>query len=301
VAPIDADHPESADGRLAAARSIGDALSAIPVNDDAEHLIVAAHGPLHGFPFAAFINGTTTLPRTTTAVTHVPSLSVLALALSRSRDNARPQTFAAYAVTSADDEDRESFECVLDEVAFAAATVRASGPAASKSAVVRALETVDVLHLTCHGLFDDADPLGSGLLLGNGTDRPPRAPRTTDERDSFVLTARELLDTESRCRLVALQACSSGVQQERNLGDEFEGLIRALLYSGVSTVIVSLWNVDRDSSNAAFRVFYREWLGTGVPVGVAWQRAQVALRDGGEPAWRHPYHWAPFACIGDFR
>jgi CHAT domain-containing protein len=110
------------------------------------------------------------------------------------------------------------------------------GSAASRAKVVEALadeasrQAVDVLHVACHGYFDAAEALKSGLLL---------AP----EGDDGTLTAEQIFGLQLRAELVTLSACESGVN-ERRPGDELIGLTRALIYAGTSSVLVSLWRVD---------------------------------------------------------
>jgi CHAT domain-containing protein len=100
-----------------------------------------------------------------------------------------------------------------------------------------------------------------------------------------------------------MRACSSGHQGERNRGDELEGLTRALLYAGASAVVVSLWNVDQESSGDIFRRLYRKWSphDDTIPLWRAWSEAERQGLSSSKPALRHPYHWAPFTVIGDPR
>ena len=118
-------------------------------------------------------------------------------------------------------------------------------------------ETLDVLHLACHGRFDAEDALRSGILLAPGAD-------DADEMDA-TLTARELLTYRLRADLVTLSACESGVNKNRP-GDELIGLTRSLIYAGTPSVIVSLWRVDDLSTSLLMQSFYRHLL---KPMGAA--------------------------------
>ena len=155
------------------------------------------------------------------------------------------------------------------------------------------------------GHFDDQRPLRSGLVLGDGEQRPPRDLRSIPfiERRNFVLSARDLLRSEIRADLVTLRACSTGIQGERNTGDELEGLARSLIYAGSPSVIVSLWNVDQESSRDLVREFYARWRAT--PGQSKWRALWEAQRrfraDVERPHLQHPYHWAPLVLIGDWR
>lgn len=75
----------------------------------------------------------------------------------------------------------------------------------------------------------------------------------------FLLTARELMRSSIDAELITLRARarSTGLQGERNAGDEFDGLTRALLSAGSRAVLVSLWNVDQRSSFELMRHYGR--------------------------------------------
>jgi CHAT domain-containing protein len=302
--PIDPERPHEVDLALVSLWEVTAALQALePTLGDGESLVIAPHGPLHGFPFAAIPLNDGRPLGVAYPVTYVPSLATLSLALTRTDPLVATPTVHTFSVTSADDPHHAVFEASEDDFPKSVHTVRVSGPEASKAAVVQALASADILHIACHGVLDARDPMASGLLLSDGSRRPPRRPATPEDWGRFVLSAREILDIVSTCRLVVLRACSSGVQGERNRGDEFEGLTRALLYAGAQRVIVSLWNVDRDSSKETFTRFYREWLGRdGHPsVASTMSTAQRSLLEVATAPWSHMYHWAPFICIGDFR
>ncbi len=215
------------------------------------------------------------------------------------------------------------------------------GPAARKAQVLATLadeagrQAVDVLHIACHGTFDPAEALKSGLLL---------AP----DGDGGLLTAEEIFGIQMRAELVTLSACESGVN-ERRPGDELIGLTRALIYAGTPSVLVSLWRVDDLATSLLMEQFYRAWRG-GMGKAQALQAAQCwlmrlprdealtalrAARDQALAAYRqaggedlrarqwwaalaarcseleeeyrpgdcpfaHPYYWAPFVLVGDW-
>jgi tetratricopeptide (TPR) repeat protein len=284
-------------------------LRFLPAVEGAELLLVAPHGPLHLLPIHALrdTDGRYVIERF--GVSYVPSLSTLLYAV-RSKDDERPQPPSVYAagVASASDRHPEFFE--EDRAIFEGMAVRlvtgVGVTGASKTQIEDQIGQHDVAHLTCHGHFDDVDPMRSGLLVSDGAQRPPRnlAAIPLGRRAGFLLSAQELLEGEVPAELVTLRACSTGLQSERNAGDEFEGLTRSLLYSGARSVIASLWNVDQRSSLALLRRFYSYWIGSGVR-DEKWRALARAQRDflieADETYLRHPYHWAPLTLIGDWR
>jgi CHAT domain-containing protein len=220
---------------------------------------------------------------------------------------ARRSVFCA-GVASREDTRAELFEqdrAIFDGCAFEQVAVE-SGISAAKETVRRCLSGPAVVHLTCHGFFDETRPLNSGLLLSNGRDRPPRNSRQIPflERSNFILSAGDLLRTPMSAELVSLRACSTGLQTERNAGDEFEGFSRTLLQAGNAAALVSLWNVDQESSQRFFRRFYQMWADPARPMQkwrALWMTQKEFLRETAEPFLQHPYHWAPLVLIGDWR
>ena len=137
----------------------------------------------------------------------------------------------------------------------------------------------DVVHFSCHGKFDDLDPLSSGILLYGG-----------------VLTAREIFGMRLNSELVTLSACQTGLN-ERSPGDELIGLTRAFLYAGSPSVVVSLWSVDARSTQELMLEFYG-LLRDGYSIALALQEAQKRMMEREE--YSHPYYWAPFILVGDW-
>ena len=94
--------------------------------------------------------------------------------------------------------------------------------------------------------------------------------------------------------------CETG-RREVSRGNELIGLTRALLYAGASSILVSLWAVHDESTGQLMTDFYR-WLyddaGNKVRAeAIALREAMLELRKKRE----HPYYWAPFILVGDWR
>lgn len=177
------------------------------------------------------------------------------------------------------------------------------GDQASKSLVKDSLESasgaIDVLHFACHGKYDWKTPLRSHIKLASSRSGGDNA----EEPD---LTAEEILDLEMRANLVTLSACESGVS-DRRPGDELIGLTRSLIFAGTPSVVASLWSVNDMSTGALMEDFYRSLLGSGrgsvsepmLTKAQALQAAQLHVMKAQN--FRHPYYWAPFILVGDWR
>ena len=66
-----------------------------------------------------------------------------------------------------------------------------------------------------------------------------------------------------------------------------------LLYAGARSLVVSLWNLNDQTTSTFMNVFYREWL-NGTPKGDALRAASQEVRR----ERPHPFFWAPFYLVG---
>jgi CHAT domain-containing protein len=67
--------------------------------------------------------------------------------------------------------------------------------------------------------------------------------------------------------------------------------------------MVAMWNVDQASSHGLLANFYAR-LATHGNFSAKWRalrEAQLTCVDSDDENLRHPYHWAPFVLIGDWR
>jgi CHAT domain-containing protein len=125
---------------------------------------------------------------------------------------------------------------------------------ASKSLFLEKIEgerdSLDVLHFSCHGYFDNTDALKSGIMLA-----PEGGSNAVDSKE-WNLTAEEIFRLELKADLVTLSACESGINEQKP-GDELIGLTRALIFAGTPSVIVSMWAVDDLSTSLLVQRFYQ--------------------------------------------
>ncbi|MBW4504720.1 MAG: tetratricopeptide repeat protein [Scytonema hyalinum WJT4-NPBG1] len=289
----------------------GELLKFLPVVQGVQLLCIAPHGPLHLLPLHALRTPDGKYLLEHFACTYCPSFSTLSYCLLRAlpQSSGKPSVYVA-GVASREDKKLEFFEqdCEIFDNQKWIITADIGTVDAAKAQVLQQLSDIDydVVHLTCHGYFDDKDPLNSGLLFSNGLEKPPRFPKSVSifDRKHYLITARDFLRTRMNTYLMTLRACSTGIQAERNAGDEFEGISRALLYAGNAAVIVSLWNVDQESSQKLLANFYRYWTEADPPVEkwrAFWQAQRDFLAATEELFLSHPYHWAPLILIGDWR
>jgi CHAT domain-containing protein len=139
-----------------------------------------------------------------------------------------------------------------------------------------------ILHIVCHGSFDMADPMHSGLLL----------------KDSRV-DASEIARSSIRFDEVVLSACSSGwrpleVQDIELSGDDILGLPGAFLEAGARSVLVSIPYAD-DEAAYRFMVLYHEFRSQGRTPMTALQETQIRML---EDSRYEPFTWVGFTVYG---
>ncbi len=171
------------------------------------------------------------------------------------------------------------------------------------------------IHFSCHGVFNFDYPLLSLLALADAIestseinppqipeinlpqpplskgglqeDRPesPETPRYVTMRSGRkanpekCLTLREIFaDLElSKCNLVTLSACETGLTSSTEMTDEYIGLPSGFLYAGSMNVVSTLWSVDDFATAILMIKFYQELL-PKVSVAVALNTAQNWMR-----------------------
>ncbi|WP_077799473.1 CHAT domain-containing protein [Streptomyces sp. JHA26] len=284
-------------------------LAALPQVSDRELLCVAADGPVHDLPLHALPlpgDGRPLIERH--AVVQVTSATMLLRLAGLPPAHAGPAVYVG-AVAAHDDPVHERLEQDRDLVTGAGRPViGAAGTDATPDAVAAGLRKASVAHLAAHGWFDVAEPMDSGVFLSHGGRRPPRDPYAIDIRARLdhLLTARRLAREGLRLDVLTLRACSTARRDAHSTG-YLEGIVQALLHSGVRTVVATLWDVDDTSSRRLFADFYRYYLGDcdGTPAREPWralweaQRAMLRHPDG--PWQSHPFHWAAPALFGLWR
>lgn len=167
-----------------------------------------------------------------------------------------------------------------------------------------------LLHVATHGFFKsdvefeqnenydngfnhvEKNPLfRSGLLLA-GSAKSSNISNSFDEEDG-VLTAYEAMNLNlDNTELVVLSACETGIGEVRN-GEGVYGLQRSFMVAGAKSVIMSLWQVDDNTTQELMINFYRNWL-SGKDKFESFKLAQRELK----AEYADPFHWGAFIILG---
>ena len=137
-------------------------------------------------------------------------------------------------------------------------------------------ERPDALHLSCHGWFDESQPMQSGLSLIGASGQ------------EALLTAEELKESDFAVRLVVLSACVSG-RVSAKPGEEVYGVARALLQAGASSLVATVSDIPDIVGYLLAREFYRGWVVERLSKVEALQRAHIFMR---RQTCQQIYDWA---------
>jgi CHAT domain-containing protein len=247
----------------------------------ASRLIIVPHGALHYLPFHALFDGQDYLIAHH-EISYLPAASFLRYCYEAQPSgsdfliagNSRAGSLS-YTVQEAQSIARLWGRPALLEDEVTIASIQSAAPSCR------------LLHLAAHGSFRADNPLFSGLSLADGW-----------------LTTLDIFNLRLNASLVTLSACETG-RSVVGGGDELLGLMRAFLYAGASSLVLSQWAVDDRSSALLMEHFYTG-LSQGETKGMAMRKAQLSFlpghgESGGEisETYTHPYYWAPFFLVGD--
>ncbi len=195
------------------------------------------------------------------------------------------------------------------------------GPKATERSAKENLGRYSVCHIASHARLDHSSPERSYILLAPG------------EGEDGHLTVEEIYGLSlDRSPLVTLAACRTAVSV-RSEGGELIGISDAFLAAGANAILATLWPVDDAAAEQVIKRFYARL--RSAPAAEALRLAQLDVmalgsvqgstgvtRDlvesppdkdtpsatgaGGSPVgpsedYAHPYFWAPFVLIGDWK
>jgi len=254
------------------------------------HVVVVPHGMLHYLPFQALRDQEGRYLIESYTVSYLPSASVLKYAREKNRGNHADLFAVANPVTDLSPLPAAEVEAREVSALFDRKQVLL-GPRATKTRFKSEGPRYDLLLFSTHGEMIESEPLKSNLRF------------TPTQQDDGKLTVSEIFDMEVKANLVTLSACETGLARGTKgdfpQGDDLVGLSRAFIHAGAPSVVASLWKVSDDSTVEMMRSFYSN-LKT-MPKAEALRQAQLGLAKSNAMAFSHPYFWAPFILVGDWK
>ena len=128
---------------------------------------------------------------------------------------------------------------------------------------------------------EENPPLTKGGLEGLSSNKSYIRSRRGETFDiAECLTLEEIFNLSlSKCSLVTLSACETGLTDIRDNTDEYIGLPSGFLYGGATSIISTLWAVNDVSTAILMIRFYEIFLSeTRPPVAIALRESQLWLR-----------------------
>lgn len=148
---------------------------------------------------------------------------------------------------------------------------------------------VSYLHLATHGTLIPSEPRESYLTMARG-----------DKLSVSEITGYRLDSSQGDLNLVTLSACQTALAERSGASDgsDLRSLADAFSFAGCRSMVASLWKVEDNATRDLMVAFYKN-LKQGQSKAAALQGAQVALLK--QDKYAHPFFWAPFILIGDWR
>ena len=242
---------------------------------------IIPHGILHDLPLHTLkIDDQFLIERN--PVFYAPSLTVLDVVLNqRESSNSIVENVSIFGNPT---EDLNHAEVEANLIARKFNVKSILGSLITKEALTSSFQTSTLVHIAGHGHFSAESGMDSGILL----------------KKSKHYCARDIYEIQNKAELVVLSCCETGLNQ-RLVGDELLGFVRALLLTGTSSLVVSQWRIQDESTKEILLHFYDTILKKpNVPLAVALQEAMLQFVENDEKSFSF-YHWAPFVLIGSWR
>jgi CHAT domain-containing protein len=144
-----------------------------------------------------------------------------------------------------------------------------------------------ILHLAMHTIIDNEKPLYSKLVFSK---------EKNDSQEDGYLNTYELFNLNLNGELAVLSACNTGTGKLER-GEGIISLARGFFYSGIPSVVMTLWEIEDHSSADLVTLFY-ENLKKGMTKDAALQQAKLVYLQNSDQLHAHPYFWAGFVSIG---
>jgi CHAT domain-containing protein len=146
----------------------------------------------------------------------------------------------------------------------------------------------NIIHLAMHGILNPEEPLLSSLAFSDNAKQG---------EDNF-LHAYEISNLNLNASLVVLSACETGYGKFRQ-GEGIMSLAHSFMYSGASSVLMSLWQVNDYSTGEIMRHYYTA-LAQKTPKDEAIRKAKLNYLEAAPSSQAaHPAYWAAFVPVGD--
>lgn len=273
-----------------------------------KNLLIIPQGVLHYLPFSSLLDSDEKYLVQRFSISYAPSASVIKFCFEK-KESANKEIFAIGNPLFEDLPPLDAAEIEVKRFAsiFSSPLILTQDKA-TEAKFKEECKDFKILHLATHGELNKLYPLKSNLRL------------TKEGIEDGRLTVEEIFDLNLSANLVTLSACETGLsgayrklskrareKQDGQFppGDELVGLTRAFIYAGTPSIIATLWTVYDESTARLMGEFYKNL--KVMPKAEALRRAQLSIINSevrttkGEISGSHPFFWAPFTLVGDWR
>lgn len=263
------------------------------------HLIIVPDGPLWETPFQALKDRKGRYLIEAAAISYVPSLTILRDRIRGARPRPSARTVLAMGKANFGTTRKPPAQLMSDLAPLPEAERQVkqltaiygltrsrvyTGDNATEERFKLEAPGYGIVHVASHGLFDEASPLYSSIVLSAGA-----------SADDGLLEAWELLDLDLQAELVILSACETGRGRIAS-GEGVVGTTWALLAAGAHAAVVSQWKVEASSTTQLMTAFHRRLAAEAGSKADHLRGATLEIMR--NPRYTHPFYWAPFILVG---
>jgi CHAT domain-containing protein len=149
-------------------------------------------------------------------------------------------------------------------------------------------ENYSLLHISSHfKLKSPGTDLSSYLLLGDGT-----VLSLAEMRKNYDFDGIDLL---------TLSACETAISRQTKRGREIDGFAILAQNKGAKGILATLWQVNSPFTSQFMPAFYQQLTDQNVALSKAEALQQVQKTFIQTDEYAHPYYWAPFILMGNWR
>lgn len=158
---------------------------------------------------------------------------------------------------------------------------------ATKKSFLKISDKHSIIHLATHCIVDDKNPMFSKICF-SGQDN--------SENGSFLYNF-ELFNLKLNSDLVVLSACHTG-SGKLVKGEGILSIARGFACSDCSSIVMSLWQVNDESTAAIMGNFYKN-LSEGKKIDESLRQAKLSYLEKADGFHSSPFFWAPFIVAGN--
>lgn len=181
-----------------------------------------------------------------------------------------------------DQEDKLS--SISDEITTISKIVKGEkyiGEDSKKKIFLENNKNYSILHLAMHAEIDNENPMFNKLIFSDGE-----------------LTASEIYISNSKANMAVLSACNTGFGKLEK-GEGVISMARAFHFSGIPSVVMSLWKVPDKETKKIMINFYKH-LEKGESKSESLKNAKLDyLASTKDINLKHPYYWSGFVLNGN--